>query len=432
MTRGLQSLAQTVGFPFTLVSSALDTCAPMPDRNFDIIVIGGGIVGLSTALHLRRSFPQLRLLLVEKEEQVAHHQSGHNSGVIHSGIYYKPGSLKARLCAEGAAAMVGFCQEHSIPYEICGKLIVATREEEVAGLHALHQRGQANGLKGLRLLEKSEAKEIEPHCGGVAWLHVPATGITDYKTVCEKYAELIAAQGGEVRTGTKVTAISRRGTETVIETSKGALSTRYVINCAGLHSDRVTQLAGKKPEVQIIPFRGEYYDLAPGSEHLVRALIYPVPDMRFPFLGVHFTRRVRGGVDAGPNAVLALKREGYSWGDFSLRDVAGTFSYLGFWRMAAKYWRSGAGEFHRSLSKAAFVKALQNLLPELKDSDLVRDGAGVRAQAVRPDGSLVDDFQFACAENILQVWNVPSPAATASLAIGRELVKMAQQAFGLS
>lgn len=403
----------------------------MPDRNFDIVIIGGGIVGLSTALNLRDSFPKLRLLLVEKEEKVACHQSGHNSGVIHSGIYYKPGSLKARLCSEGSAAMVAFCQEHSIPYEICGKLIVATNEGEIAGLHSLYQRGQANGLQGLRLLEKAEAMEIEPHCSGVAWLHVPSTGITDYKTVCEKYAELIVARGGEVQTSAEVTGIAHRGTGTVIETKKGTFGTRYVINCAGLQSDRITRLAGKKPEVQIIPFRGEYYDLAPGSEHLVRALIYPVPDMRFPFLGVHFTRRVRGGVDAGPNAVLALKREGYTWGDFSLRDVAGTFSYPGFWRMAGKYWRSGAGEFHRSLSKAAFVKALQNLLPELRGSDLVRDGSGVRAQAVRTDGSLVDDFQFACAENILQVWNVPSPAATASLAIGRELVRMAQQGFGL-
>lgn len=404
----------------------------MPDLNYDIIIIGGGIVGLSTALQFRGSFPHLRLLLVEKEPEVACHQSGHNSGVIHSGIYYKPGSLKARLCTDGAAAMVAFCQEHAIPYEICGKLIVATTEAEIPGLHALHQRGQANGLRGLRLLEKAEAKEIEPHCSGVAWLHVPGTGITDYKTVCEKYAELISARGGEVRTATEVIGIARRGTETVVETTKGAFGSRYVINCAGLHSDRITQMAGRKPEVQIIPFRGEYYDLAPGSEHLVRALIYPVPDMRFPFLGVHFTRRVRGGVDAGPNAVLALKREGYTWGDFSLRDVASTFTYSGFWRMAAKYWRSGAGEFHRSLSKPAFVKALQNLLPALKDSDLVRDGSGVRAQAVRPDGSLVDDFQFACSENILQVWNVPSPAATASLAIGRELVSMAEQGFGLA
>jgi len=403
----------------------------MPDQNFDIVVIGGGIVGLSTALHASRRFPQLHLLLVEKEDRVARHQSGHNSGVIHSGIYYKPGSLKAKLCVEGAAAMVAFCREHGIPHEICGKLIVATTDEEIPRLQELLERGQANGIAGLKLLSREQAREIEPHCSGVGWLHVPATGITDYAAVCEKYAQLTGAQGGTVKTGTKVTGIARQAAEISVETTQGNFRTRYVINCAGLHSDRVSRMAGEKSEVQIVPFRGEYYDLTPESAHLVRGLIYPVPDPRFPFLGVHFTRRIHGGVDVGPNAVLAFKREGYARTAFNLRDAIGTLAYAGFWRMTAKYWRSGAGEFYRSFNKTAFVRAVQSLLPEIRSSDLIPDGSGVRAQALRRDGSMVDDFQFVCSQNMLQVWNVPSPAATASLPIGREIVRLAQEGFGL-
>jgi (S)-2-hydroxyglutarate dehydrogenase len=402
----------------------------MPDQRFDIVVIGGGIVGLSTAMQACQLFPKLRLLLVEKEDRVARHQSGHNSGVIHSGIYYKPGSLKAKLCVEGAAAMVAFCREHGIPVEICGKIIVATRAEEIPRLQGLLERGQANGIDGLKLLDKTQVREIEPHCGGVGWLHVPGTGITDYVAVCEKYAELIVAHGGTVSTGTEVTGIARSNGEIIVETSRGSLGTKYVINCAGLQSDRVSRMAGEKTEVTIVPFRGEYYDLVPGREHLVRGLIYPVPDLRFPFLGVHFTRRIGGGVDAGPNAVLAFKREGYRRTDFSLQDAAGTFAYSGFWRMAAKYWRSGAAEFYRSFYKPAFVRALQTLLPEVGSSDLVPDGAGVRATAVGRDGSLVDDFQFLCSQNMLHVWNVVSPAATASLPIGREILRMAERGLG--
>jgi (S)-2-hydroxyglutarate dehydrogenase len=402
----------------------------MPDQPFDLVIIGGGVVGLSTALNALREFPRLRLLLIEKEDGVARHQSGHNSGVIHSGIYYKPGSLKAKLCVAGRDAMVAFCAEHNIPHQVCGKLIVAVTEEEKPRLEMLKERGQANGITGLRMLEASEAREIEPNVGGVGWLVVPCTGITDYKTVCEKYAELIAAQGGSVNLSTAVTRIVRSDGHLVVETNRGGFAGRYVINCAGLQSDYVSEMAGRKPEVRIVPFRGEYYDLAPGREHLVKNLIYPVPDLRFPFLGVHFTRRVRGGVDAGPNAVLAFKREGYTHADFSLRDTAGTFAYSGFWRMAAKYWQSGADEFYRSISKSAFVRALQRLMPSLQESDLVRDGSGVRAQALRPDGSLVDDFQFVAADRMLHVWNVPSPAATASLAIGREIIAMAQRELG--
>ena len=401
----------------------------MTDQRFDIVVVGGGIVGLATALHLTKHFPQLRLLLLEKEDRVGKHQTGHNSGVIHSGIYYKPGSLKARLCVEGARAMVEFCGRHNIPFEICGKVIVATSEEEFPRLQTLLERGEANGLSGVRPLNGEQIREIEPHCSGLRGIYVPATGITDYAAVSETYAEVVAHQGGTVSVGTKVTGFTQRGAETVVETNRGAFATRYVVNCAGLHSDSVSRLAGQKPGVRIIPFRGEYYDLIPEKEYLVKSLIYPVPDPRFPFLGVHFTRRVRGGVDAGPNAVLAFKREGYRWRDFSMRDMAGTLGYSGFWRMAGKYWRYGMGEVHRSLSKRAFVQALQRLLPEIKSEDLVADGSGVRAQAVRPDGSLVDDFQFDRAGNTLNVYNVPSPAATASLAIGRSIVEMARTEF---
>jgi L-2-hydroxyglutarate oxidase LhgO len=403
----------------------------MADQRFDIVIVGGGIVGLSTAMQACRAFPRLRLLLVEKEDRVARHQSGHNSGVIHSGIYYKPGSLKAKLCVEGAAAMVAFCREHAIPIEICGKIIVATSVEDVPRLQGLLERGQANGITGLKLLDEAQVREIEPHCGGVGWLHVPGTGITDYVAVCQKYAELIMAQGGTVSTGTEVTGITRSNGEIVVETNRGSVAARYLINCAGLHSDRISRMAGEKTEVTIVPFRGEYYDLVPEKEHLVRGLLYPVPDLRFPFLGVHFTRRIGGGVDAGPNAVLAFRREGYRRTDFSLQDAATTFAYSGFWRMAAKYWRSGAREFYRSSHKPAFVRALQTLLPEIQSADLVANGSGVRATAVSRDGSLVDDFQFVCSDNILHVWNVVSPAATASLPIGREIVRMAQRGFGL-
>jgi (S)-2-hydroxyglutarate dehydrogenase len=403
----------------------------MPDQHFDIVVIGGGIVGLSVAMHLSRGFPKLGLAVLEKEVGLGQHQSAHNSGVIHSGIYYKPGSRKARLCVAGSARMVAFCREHAIPHCICGKVIVATSAEEIPRLHSLLERGRANGIQGVRLLDQAEVREIEPHCGGLAWLHVPGTGITDYEKVCQKYSELVVAFGGSICTSTEVQGVVRHGAETVIETNRGSLATRFVINCAGLFSDRISRMAGEKPAVSIVPFRGEYYDLIPPRQHLVRALIYPVPDLRFPFLGVHFTRRIGGGVDAGPNAVLAFKREGYQKTDFSLRDIAGILAFPGFWHMAAKYWRSGVGEFYRSFSKSAFVKALQRLVPEVTDSDLAAGGSGVRAQALQRDGSLVDDFQFACVGNMMQVWNVPSPAATASLAIGGEIMRLAEQAFWL-
>jgi L-2-hydroxyglutarate oxidase len=403
----------------------------MTDSRYDVIIIGGGVIGLAVALEITRRFPRLRLLLLEKEDHVARHQSGHNSGVIHSGIYYKPGSLKARLCVAGAAAMVEFCREQGIPHDVCGKVIVATRPEELPRLEDLRQRGEANGLVGLRLIGPEELREIEPHASGLRALLVPSTGITDYTVVCEKYAELISAGGGTVLTSAAATGIRRNTNEIVVETSPGAFSTNSLINCAGLFSDRIARMAGDNPGVRIIPFRGEYYDLAPERAALVRALIYPVPDPRFPFLGVHFTRRVNGKVGAGPNAVLAFAREGYRATDINLRDFASALAFPGFWRMAFRYWRNGFAEWYRSLSKPAFVRALQRMLPDLRESDLVPGGSGVRAQALKPDGALVDDFQFVPSGKMLHVLNVPSPAATASLTIARTIVDTAAGDLGL-
>ena len=402
------------------------------DSRYDVIIIGAGVVGLGAGLEFARRFPGRRLLVLEKEARVATHQSGHNSGVIHSGVYYKPGSLKARLCVAGSAAMVNFCREHSIPHNICGKVIVATEQEETRRLEELRNRGEANGLTGLRLIGPEQLHEIEPHARGVGALVVPSTGITDYALVCEKFAELISATGGTILTRAAATSIHRSSSEIVIETSRGAFCANFLINCAGLHSDRISRMAGDDPGIMIVPFRGEYYDLLPERASLVRALIYPVPDPRFPFLGVHFTRRISGKVDAGPNAVLALAREGYRHTDMKLRDVAACLGFPGFWRMASLHWRNALGEWHRSLSKPAFVHALQRLVPKVQDNDLVPGGSGVRAQALKPDGTLVDDFQFVPSARVLHVLNVPSPAATASLSIGKSIVDTATATLGLS
>ena len=398
----------------------------MTDSRYNVVIIGGGIVGLGVALEITRRFPHLRLLLLEKEDRVARHQSGHNSGVIHSGVYYKPGSIKARLCVAGAAAMVEFCRDHGIAHDVCGKVIVAAHADELPRLEELRKRGEANGLTGLRLIGPEELRDIEPHATGLQALVVPSTGITDYAKVCEKYAELISARSGTVITSAVATGIRRQPNEIVVETSRGAFSATALINCAGLFSDRISRMAGDEPGVIIIPFRGEYYDLIPARASLVRSLIYPVPDPRFPFLGVHFTRRISGKVDAG------LAREGYRHRDINLRDIAASLAFPGFWRMARQHWRSGFDEFRRSLSKPLFVRALQRLVPEVSAEDLVPGSAGVRAQALKSDGTLVDDFQFVPSGKVLHVLNVPSPAATASLTIGKAIVDMAIESLVLA
>jgi len=398
--------------------------------SYDVAVIGGGIVGLAVAREIKRRFPRMELVVLEKEVRVGMHQSGHNSGVIHSGVYYKPGSLKAKLCVAGAAAMVEFCREHGVPFAVCGKVIVATSDDQMPRLRNLLERGNANGVLGLRMLSPEQLREFEPHASGVAALLVPGTGVTDYAKVCEKYAELIANQGGEVRTSSKVLGIRAGESETVLETEKHTVRTRAVINCAGLFSDRISRMAGEHPDVQVVPFRGEYYDLVPERARLVKTLIYPVPDPRFPFLGVHFTRRVHGNVDAGPNAMLAFKREGYRSGDFNLRDTVESLTFPGFWRVAGKHWRMGKDEAQRSVSKASFVAGLQRLVPEVRAEDLVPGGSGVRAQAIHRSGELVDDFQFTQTKRMLHLYNVPSPAATASIAIGGAVVEMAAGVWG--
>ncbi len=387
-----------------------------------VVIVGGGIVGLATAMELASRFPGLSLVVLEKEQTVAAHQTGHNSGVIHSGIYYKPGSLKARLCVEGVDALLRFCQEHGVPYEQCGKVIVATSQQEIARLEELYRRGVGNGLQGLRMLSARTIRDIEPHATGIQAIHVPVTGIVDYAEVARAYAKVIVSRGGTVRLGCKVLGLRHSVGSTTVETTDGDVETKLVINCAGLQSDRVSRMAGAKRDISIVPFRGEYYDLVPAKHHLIRTLLYPVPDPRFPFLGVHFTKRIGGGVEAGPNAVLALQREGYKKTSFRATDVLEYATFPGFWVMAAKYMRMGAEEYYRSWIKAAFVRSLQRLVPELTAEDLVPGGSGVRAQALGRDGKLIDDFLFAYTEGILNVCNVPSPAATASLAIARHIV----------
>ena len=403
----------------------------MADRQSDLLIIGAGIVGLATALEYSRRFPGHRLIVVEKEDRVAAHQTGHNSGVIHSGLYYRTGSLKARNCVAGCASMKLFCAEHGIPYEECGKLVVATAAEEVPRLSQLHERGIANGVPGLRLLDRDEFRELEPHCEGICALHVPSTGIVDYKDVAHKYAELIEQAGGEIVFHAKVIGLRDDGDSNIVETTAGSFRARHVINCAGLYSDAITRMAGCKTDLEIIPFRGEYYEIKPERRFLVRNPIYPVPDPRFPFLGVHFTRHVDGSVEAGPNALLAFRREGYSGTDPDLTEAVEMLQWPGFWKMARKFWRKGFDEQYRSWLKPAFTSALQQMVPELTADDLVPGGSGVRAQAVDRNGNLVDDFCFVHSQRMIHVCNVPSPAATASLEIGREVVDMMVNCFEL-
>lgn len=402
----------------------------MTSSTYDVTIIGGGIVGMATAMQLSQN-AKLSLLVLEAEDHLAAHQTGHNSGVIHSGIYYKPGSLKARNCTEGREAMYRFAEEHGISHDRCGKLIVATSPEELPQLETLEQRARANGLPDVRRLTKDEVKESEPHVAGLAGLHVPYTGIIDYKQVVSEYAKIVQSNGGEIRTKTKLKQVAKSPQEFTLQTASGEIRSKNLINCAGLQSDRVARMCGVDPHIQIIPFRGEYYEIIPQRQHLVRNLVYPVPDPRFPFLGVHFTRMIAGGVEAGPNAVLAFRREGYKFFDISIPDLLQYAGFGGFWRMVLKFWKTGMGEMYRSISKPAFVRALQKLVPELQEADVHRSGSGVRAQALAPDGKLLDDFSISEADRMIHVLNAPSPAATASISIGKTISEMAIKNFSL-
>jgi (S)-2-hydroxyglutarate dehydrogenase len=385
-------------------------------------------VGLATAYRLGERFPGARITVLEKESEAGRHQTGHNSGVLHCGLYYKPGSVKARLAVSGIRQMVEFCQ-HAIPHEVCGKLVVATEESEVPRLRALEERGRANGLEGLCWLEPGQMREIEPHVGGVAALRVPQEGIVDYPAVCATLVSLLAARGTQVATGARVSRLERRGNGWLARTGGRDFEGDFLITCAGLHSDRVAEMAGERREVRILPFRGEYYKLKPERQSLVRHLIYPVPDPRFPFLGVHLTRLIHGGIEAGPNAVLAFAREGYRKTDFNARDLFDALSYGGFWRFLRNYPSTAWYEMRRSFSRELFCRALQRLVPEIRPDDLATGGSGVRAQAISPAGELVQDFSLIARPNALHVLNAPSPAATASLAIGAEIVGMVEKAF---
>ena len=402
----------------------------MKSSTYDVAIIGAGIVGLATALKLVQQF-KLSLVILEAENEVAAHQTGHNSGVIHSGLYYKPGSLKALNCVSGRDAMYRFCEENDIAHERCGKVVVATSPEEIPSLNLLEERGRANGLDGIRRLLVGEIREIEPHVNGIDGLWVPQTGIVDYLDVSKAYARKITELGGEIKTSTRVIGFKNNHDTIQLQTNSGDIETRNLINCAGLRSDKIARLCGVNPGLQIIPFRGEYYEVVSQKEHLVKNLIYPVPDVRFPFLGVHFTRMIHGGVEAGPNAVLAFKREGYRKSDIFIPDIATFGTYIGFWRMAFKYWKMSISETYRSYSKKAFVKALQRLIPELQMQDVHPAGSGVRAQALSPDGKLLDDFSIIEKTNQIHVLNAPSPAATASLSIGETIAAMAEKNFQL-
>jgi L-2-hydroxyglutarate oxidase len=396
---------------------------------YNVVVIGGGIVGLASALKIKEANPKLRVAVVEKENGLAKHQTGHNSGVIHSGLYYKPGSLKAKNCVDGYNQLVKFCEDEEINFELCGKIVVATNESQIATLNTLYERGEKNGLKGLKRLYGDDIKEYEPYVNGVQGIYVPQTGIIDYKEVSNKYAEKIKHFNGDIFTGNKVISIKENGPFIQVETDHQTLTTRLVINCSGLHSDKIAKLTGMPINYKIIPFRGEYYKLRKEKEYLVKNLIYPVPDPDFPFLGVHFTRMIHGGIEAGPNAVLAFRREGYSKSSFHLGEFSESLRWKGFRKVASKYWKTGLGEFYRSFSKSAFTKALQELIPDIQPDDLEPGGSGVRAQACDKDGGLIDDFLIFENDKVINVGNAPSPAATSSLAIGDHVAGLALKRF---
>lgn len=398
--------------------------------NNKIVFIGGGIVGLSSAYKLLEKV-ETELILLEAEDSLAKHQTGNNSGVIHSGIYYKPGSLKAKNCALGREMLYDFCKQHEIPHERCGKIIVATNQREVQTLQMLEERGRQNGLTEIRRLSKDEIKEYEPYTEGLEAIYVPYTGIVDYPAVCKKLAELVSQNDGQIKLNSRVVNIKSSSSKLIIQTNSDEYECDYLVNCAGLYSDKIAILSGLNPDVKIIPFRGEYYKLKKEKEYLVKNLIYPVPDPRFPFLGVHFTRMINGGVECGPNAVLALKREGYKKSDIDVSQILDMLSYSGFWKMAKKYYKMGFEEFRRSFSKKLFVESLQKLIPSIQEEDLVEGGAGVRAQALDRSGNLIDDFKIIQTKNMIHVLNAPSPAATASLSIGDTISNMIMKNFNL-
>ncbi len=392
---------------------------------YNVVVIGGGIVGLASALKIKEKNPNYKVALVEKERTIAQHQTGHNSGVIHSGLYYKPGSYKAKNCVDGYNMLLRFCDEEEVPYELCGKIVVATKESQLQALDTLYERGKANGLKNIKQLKAEELSEYEPHVAGVSGLFIPQTGIIDYKLVADKYAEKFKHFGGEIHSSNQLVKFKEDRGFIHVHTESQRLTTRLVVNCSGLYSDKIAKLTGAKVHYKIIPFRGEYYKLKPESEHLVKNLIYPVPDPSFPFLGVHFTRHIDGGIEAGPNAVLAFAREGYKKSNINMKELMGTLFYPGFLKIVSKYWKTGMGEMYRSYSKSAFTKALQELIPEIQKKDLIKGGAGVRAQACDRKGGLIDDFLVVEHDKFINVGNAPSPAATSSLAIGDRIAEMA-------
>lgn len=400
----------------------------MSQKSFDIIVIGGGIIGTATALSLKNN-SKLSILLIEAEKALAYHQTGNNSGVIHSGLYYKPGSLKAKNCSEGRELLYQFCEENNIRFIRCGKIVLATKESELNSLDELYKRGVANGLTGIKKLGPDEIKNYEPYSNGIAGLYVPQTGIVNFSEVTNMYAKLFLDEGGLIELDCKFLSLKKFNSEIIVLTTQGEFKSKLLVNCGGLQSDRIAKRCRVNPGLQIVPFRGEYYKLKKEKEHLVNNLIYPVPDSRFPFLGVHFTRMMKGGVEAGPNAVLALKREGYSKKDFSFNDVSQMIFYFGFWKMVSKYYVMGFEEFYRSFNKKAFVRALQKLVPEIQEDDIEPGGAGVRAQALDPSGKLVDDFQIIDASKMVHVLNAPSPAATASLSIGKYIADIVKTKF---
>ena len=402
------------------------------DRQYDVVVVGGGIIGLATSMKLTQDFPNLKVAVLEKEKEVAQHQTGHNSGVIHAGIYYAPGSQKANFCSTGGKLLRNFCDEYGIAYDMCGKLIVATDDSEVPQLEELFKRGTENGAEGLRMVDQEEIKEIEPYSAGVKAILSPNTGIIDYFEVSQAYATRMRENGGDLLTNVEVISIENKDGLVYMNTTSGTVVAKYVLNCAGLHADTVARMMGVDVGVKIVPFRGEYFSIIPEKEHMVKGLIYPVPNPSMPFLGVHFTRRINGSVEAGPNAVLAFAREGYKKTDVNFKDTLGTLSYSGFWKMSAKYWKVGMHEQYRSLVKGVFVKSLQKLMPEITGDDLGDPGAGVRAQVIDSKGGLLQDFAIEASANAIHVLSAPSPGATSSLTISEYIVDLAQESFDLS